>query len=55
MMGLARPTSARLGLPVAGMNEKGRIDPPLDRVDRLIVPFQPLNALLSFALLGRRR
>jgi hypothetical protein len=29
-------------------------DPPLDRMDRLAVPPQPLNAPFSCALLGRR-
>ena len=30
------------------------INPPFNMMDRLTVPFQPLNAPLSCALLGRR-
>jgi len=32
----------------------GPTDPPFNMMDRLTVPFQPLNAPLSYALLGRR-
>ena len=32
----------------------GPTGPPLNRMDRLAVPFQPLNAPLSCVLVGRR-
>ena len=46
-LGAAKPPSRRDG----GIGPTG---PPFDRMDRLTVPFRPLNAPLSCALLGRR-
>ena len=46
-LGPAKPPSGRDGGIVP-------IGPPLNRMDRLTVPFQPLNARLSCALVGRR-
>jgi hypothetical protein len=46
-LGAAKPPSRRDG----GI---GPTDPPFNKMDRLTVPFQPLNAPLSCALLGRR-
>jgi hypothetical protein len=46
-LGAAKPPSRKNG----GTGLKG---PSFNMMDRLIVPFQPLNAPLSCALLGRR-
>ena len=46
-LGAAKPPSRRDG----GI---GPTDPHFNKMDRLTVPFQPLNAPLSCALLGRR-
>jgi hypothetical protein len=46
-LGAAKPPSRRDG----GIGPTG---PPFDRMDRLTVPFRPLNAPFSCALLGRR-
>ena len=40
--------------PSRGEGGTGPTCPPLNRMDRLAVPFQPLNAPVSCALMGRR-